>query len=311
VHTHTAKAGTLGRLAAICAGVPIKVHTFHGHVFDGYFSPMKAKVFLLIEKILACFTDRVIVVSELVKREIVNKLKVTNTSKCMIVPLGFELNKFLTCEKNSGYFRKELNLAPDALLVGIVGRLVPIKNHRMFLSAAKNIIDKDVNRNIKFVIIGDGECALELKEYAKQCGLEKHVIFTGWKKDLASVYADLDVIALTSLNEGTPVSIIEAMASGKPVIATDVGGVRDLISEGENGFLAASNDIEGFSNKLAALLSDSEKRIKFGMRGRELVRTKYSKERLIKDIEALYEECLRSGHKVKNGTVPIFPFPQT
>jgi len=295
VHTHTAKAGTLGRLAAICAGVPIKVHTFHGHIFDGYFSPMKARAFLLIERFLALFTDRVIAVSELVKDEIVNKLKVTEDSKCVVVPLGFELGRFLECEKRRGAFRKELNVGPDALLVGIVGRLVPIKNHTMFLGVAKNIIDKKINPGIKFVIIGDGECAGDLKKQVQKHGLENGVLFTGWRQDLASVYADLDVIALTSLNEGTPVSIIEACACAKPVIATDVGGVRDIVAQGENGYLAASNDVEDFSNKLADLLCDEGTRARFGSRGRELVRTKYSKERLVKDIESLYDDCLEKA----------------
>lgn len=293
VHTHTAKAGTLGRLAAICAGVPIKVHTFHGHVFDGYFNPMKARVFLAIEKFLALFTDRVITVSELVKDEIVNKLKVTKDSKCMVVPLGFELDKFLECEKNKGVFRKELNVSAGTLLIGIIGRLVPIKNHGMFLAAAKNIIDKNKDADIKFVIIGDGECASGLKERVRQSGLDKNVIFTGWKRDLASIYADLDVVALTSLNEGTPVSIIEALACARPVIATDVGGVKDIITHGENGYLTKSNDAKDFSDKLSDLLKDKEKRALFGANGRESVRMRYSKERLVSDIESLYEDCFK------------------
>ncbi len=301
VHTHTAKAGTLGRLAAICAGVPIKVHTFHGHVFDGYFSPMKAKVFIFIEKFLAKFTDKVVTVSSLVKDEIVNKLKIVEASKCVVVPLGFDLDKFLGCEKHIGVFREELNVERDVVLVGIVGRLVPIKNHKMFLSSAKDIVNKIKDTAIKFAIIGDGECAAELRqEVAKLC-LEKYVIFTGWKKNLADVYADLDIVALTSLNEGTPVSIIEAMACAKPVVATDVGGVRDVITHGENGLLAESNNVKDFSDKIYELAVDKDKRLRFGLCGREAVRSKYSKERLIKDIEALYEDCL----KLKNGTVPL------
>lgn len=296
VHTHTAKAGTLGRLAALCAGVPVKVHTFHGHVFDGYFSPMKARVFLLIEKFLALFTNKVVVVSELVKNEIVNTLKVTTESKCVVVPLGFDLSRFLECEKASGAFRKELGLGSDTVLVGIVGRLVPIKNHKMFLDVAKKIMTKNPGAKIRFVIIGDGECADGLKAQAKSLDLEKHVIFTGWKRDLAAVYADLDIVALTSLNEGTPVSIIEAMASRKPVIATDVGGVGDLIVQGENGYLVKSGDAEGFADKLSDLIRNADKRASFGTSGRDHVRQKYSKERLVNDIESLYEECLKKAH---------------
>lgn len=295
VHTHTAKAGTLGRLAALCAGVPIRVHTFHGHIFDGYFSPIKAKAYLFIERFLACFTDRVITVSELVRNEIVSKLKIVKGSKCVVIPLGFELEKFLGCEDFGGALRKELGVGSDTLLVGIVGRLVPVKNHTMFLDVAKKVVMRGLNVKVKFVIIGDGECAGELKTLTRLLGLDEHAIFTGWKQDLAAVYADLDIVALTSLNEGTPVSVIEAMASGKSVIATDVGGVADLITDGENGFLVKSDDAESFSNKLVDLLADKDKRSRFGSSGREHVRVKYSKERLLNDMESLYDDCLRKA----------------
>lgn len=301
VHTHTAKAGTLGRLAAIFAGVPVKIHTFHGHVFDGYFSPVKERIFLAIEKILAVFTDNVITVSDMVRDEIVNKLKVCDASKCVVVPLGFELERFLECEKRSGELRKELGIGNDLLLVGIVGRLVPIKNHKMFLDAAIQILDKNKNIKVKFVIIGDGECASALKDHAAMSGIRQDVMFTGWKKDLEAVYADLDVVALTSLNEGTPVSLIEAMACSKPVVATNVGGVKDVVIDGESGFLCASNDAEGFAEKVSELLHDRAKREKFGAFGRASVMNKYAKERLVGDIESLYEECLTKKRSGRGG----------
>lgn len=293
IHTHTAKAGALGRLAAIFAGVPVKIHTFHGHVFDGYFNPFRAKLFIFIERFLALFTDKVIAVSDSVKDDIVNRLKVAKNSKSTVIPLGFELEKFLRCEAKKGIFRKKIGLSDDALLVGIVGRLVPIKNHRMLLDVARTILNKNSNLNIKFLIVGDGELKNILMVYTKKLNLENHVIFTGWIEDLASVYADLDVVALTSLNEGTPVSLIEAMASAKPVIATAVGGVRDLISEDKNGLLANSNDAEDFSKKLLKLLEDNDMRLKFGIHGRGFVKEKYSKNRLVADIENLYKECLK------------------
>jgi len=293
VHTHMAKAGSLGRIAALFCGTPIKIHTFHGHIFDGYFSPVKAKVFLWIERFLALFTDRVIAVSESVKEEIVDKLKVAENKKCVVVPLGLDLKNFLECEKEKGSFRRELGLQDDVLLIGIVGRLVPIKNHEMFLNVAKQILGKNLSAKVMFVIVGDGERREDLKDYAKKLGLEGSLIFTGWRQSLSSVYSDLDIVALTSLNEGTPVSIIEAMASGKPVIATDVGGVKDLIVDGENGFLAKSNDVKDFTDRLTKLIADKEQRSRFGKRGREIVREKYVKERLVRDIKRLYEDCLR------------------
>ncbi len=292
VHTHTAKAGALGRLAAALAGVPIKVHTFHGHIFDGYFSPIKAKTFIFLERILALFTDRLITVSERIKYDIVNRLKVTQDRKCAVIPLGLELDKFLDCERERGAFRKTLAIDDAAQLVGIVGRLVPIKNHRMFLNAARRLKSDLPGLKVKFIIVGDGELRGELEDYSHRLGLREDVIFTGWVKDLACVYADLDVVALTSLNEGTPVSLIEAMASGRPVIATEVGGIRDLISPDVNGILARSGDVDDFCSGLISLLNDSDKRRELGKRGRDSVAVKYSKDRLIKDVEALYQNLI-------------------
>lgn len=299
VHTHTAKAGTLGRLAAICAGVPIKVHTFHGHVFDSYFSPWKARCFLVIEKILALFTDKVVTVSESVRNEIVNKLKVTDDRKCVVIPLGFELEKFLKCEDKKGLFRKEMGFFGNTMLVGIVGRLVPIKNHTMFLDAAKKIAERYKDSDIVFVVVGDGELTGELKAYAGKIGVEKQVIFTGWRDDLPTVYADLDIVTLTSLNEGTPVSLIEAMAAKRAIVATDVGGVRDLLGEEETGLLVESGDAEGLARKIVYLLKNANKRTELGMRGRDSVARKYSKERLLGDMQALYEGLLAARKRGK------------
>lgn len=292
VHTHTAKAGALGRLAAFAAGVPVRVHTFHGHIFDGYFSPTIAKIFLLIERFLARFTDRIVTVSETVKYDIVDQLKVAKNKKSAVIPLGLDLDGFLQCEKLRGNFRKKLNLGDDVLLVGIVGRLVPIKNHKMFLEAAGSILKRKPAMNVKFLVIGDGEYGTFLRSCAKDAGIEEHVIFTGWIRDLAEAYADLDVVALTSLNEGTPVSLIEAMASSRAVVSADAGGVKDLVRPNENGLLSKINDVEGFSDNLFSLLLDKDARVRMGTCGRESVKAKYGKERLVRDIENLYEECI-------------------
>lgn len=298
VHTHTAKAGALGRLAALFAGVPIKVHTFHGHIFDGYFSPFKAKVFLLLEKFLAFFTDRIIIVSKHVKDEIVKELKITTEEKCAVIPLGLELGKFISCDKLKNTFRKQINVGADTLLVGIVGRLVPIKNHKMFLSAAIKVREALRGKNIKFVIVGDGELKDDLKRYAFDIGVSADVIFTGWIENLAPVYADLDIVVLTSLNEGTPVSLIEAMAAGLPAVATDVGGVKDIIEDGANGFLVDKNDISGLCDKILSLIFDKDARKNMGSAGRDFVRQRFSKERLIRDIERFYEDIVATKKPV-------------
>ena len=297
IHTHTAKAGTLGRLAAIIAGVPVKIHTFHGHIFDGYFSPIKTKVFLIIEKFLAIFTDKIIVVSEGVRDEIVDKLKVVPREKCVVLKLGFELESFLNNDRSKGALRKEFNIPPDMLLIGIVGRLVPIKNHRMFLEVARRVINNMPGRKLKFFIIGDGELKKHLEEEAKATGLENDVIFTGWVREIAKVYADLDVVVLTSLNEGTPVSLIEAMASARPVVATSVGGVADIVTDGKNGFLFGQGDVEGFAGGVAVLLNDGKRSEELGLAGREFVRNNFYKDRLIRETEDLYYECLERKRK--------------
>ncbi|MCM8790582.1 MAG: glycosyltransferase family 4 protein [Candidatus Omnitrophica bacterium] len=292
VHTHTAKAGTLGRIAAILARVPVKVHTFHGHIFDGYFSPLKARLFLMIERFLGLFTDKVITVSDRIKGDIVANLGVVKSSKTAVIPLGFELDRFLNCEIAKGSFRKHLGFSDETFLVGIVGRLVPIKNHKMFLDAAKYFRQKRPDANVKFIVVGNGESEFSIKEYAAQIGIQQDIIFTGWVDELASVYESLDVVGLTSLNEGTPVSIIEAMASAKPVVATAVGGVEDLIRDGENGFLVKSGDFAAFAERLISLMEDKILCRNMGICGRVSVSNIYSKERLVSDIKRLYNECL-------------------
>ncbi|MFH1491261.1 MAG: glycosyltransferase, partial [Pseudomonadota bacterium] len=303
VHTHTAKAGTVGRLAALLYNLfsrkKIKlVHTFHGHVFEGYFGRVKSKVFIWIERFLASRTDRIIAISETQKKELSGKYQIAPASKIHVIPLGFDLTPFLSNKTSRGEFRKDISIGENTILIGIVGRLVPIKNHHMFLESAKILLENSPDLKVKFAIIGDGELRKELENYCMELGLHDHVIFCGWIKDLVPVYADLDILALTSDNEGTPVSIIEAMASSVPVIATDVGGVRDLLETGkdenvingflkcEMGILCRKGDSLAFANGLRCLLeaNKEEKRNQI-IRARSFAREKYSERRLLRDIE--------------------------
>lgn len=289
IHTHTAKAGVLGRMAGIfynlTAGKNKKVkliHTFHGHIFEGYFGKIKARLFLLIERILANFSCEIITVSKKLKQELIS-LGIGNDEKIKVIPLGFELEKFLNLAPRSG----------NDVCVGIVGRLVPVKNHIFFLDAARRVIDDNPLLAVKFKIVGDGELRQKLQDYAKGFGLDAYVEFLGWQKDLTGIYSGIDIAALTSLNEGTPVSIIEAMASAKAVAAVDVGGVRDLLGEdSERGILVKSQDIGAFTHALNRLIKDVDLRRNFGLRAREFVRERFAKERLIKDIENLYLSVL-------------------
>lgn len=292
IHTHMAKAGALGRMAALLAGVPVRVHTFHGHVLDGYFSAFKTTIFLAVERFLAQFTDKVISISYSLREEIVEKLRIVSGDKCVVIKLGFDLKKFLDVEKKSGVFRQKIGVSYDMLLVGIVGRLVPIKNHKMFLDVVKCVVDRGGAADTMFVIVGGGQLESELTRYAHEIGVEDFVRFAGWVQDVSSVYADLDIAVLTSINEGTPVSLIEAMASSRPVVSTDVGAVRDIVSDGENGFLVEKDNVRDFSDKLCRLIKDKGLRLSFGSIGRKRVMVEYLKDRLIADISGLYKEII-------------------
>ena len=290
VHTHTATAGLLGRLAANLAGAPVILHTFHGHVLRGYFGPLRSKVLVWMERLLARLSDRIVTVSEGQKRELAG-YGIAPLEKIAVVPLGFELEDLLACESHRGELHRELGLTDDNKLIGIVARLVPIKNHRLFLQVAEVVVE--AVPQARFLVVGDGELREELEAYARDLGLDGRVLFTGWRQDLPRLYADLDVVALTSINEGTPVSLIEAMAAGVPVAATAVGGVPDVIVDGETGYLVKAGDVEGMAEAIIELLKNPEKAREMGQEGREAVYPKFAAQTLIANVEGLYAELLR------------------
>ena len=290
VHTHTAKAGTVGRLAARLARVPIVVHTFHGHVFHDYFGPLQTKVFIGIERFLASLSDRIVTVSEGQRRELA-AYGVASLDKIAVVPLGFELDALLNCESLRGQLRRELGISEGVALVGIVARLTAIKNHRLFLDAARLIVE--AGQEAMFLVVGDGELRAELEAYVAKLGLAERVIFTGWRRDLPRIYADFDVVALSSLNEGTPVSLIEAMAAARPVVATRVGGVSDVVLDKKSGYLVQSKDVEGLARGILDLLRAPDRAREMGQKGREAVHLRFAAQTLITNIERLYAELLR------------------
>jgi glycosyltransferase involved in cell wall biosynthesis len=335
VHTHTAKAGTVGRVAGLfyrwltpkaLIGRPRAchfVHTYHGHIFHSYYGPLKTRVFLLIEKVLAKLgTDRIVVLSEQQRREINEEFGVGNPRQFSIIPLGIDLGVFADWEERGQSFRAEFALGADDILVGIVGRLTEVKNHELFLRAAalfKNEFTK-AGSTVRFVIIGDGALRNVLEQQAQSLGVADEVIFTGSRRDLENVYPALDIVALTSRNEGTPLTLIEAMANARPVISTAVGGVVDLLGEPlvsspsgsvssrgqpawgssdrgsfqvcQRGVSVSPNDAHGFAAGLARLVDDATLRRETGARGLQFVTRQYSKERLLEDIENLYTELV-------------------
>jgi GT2 family glycosyltransferase/glycosyltransferase involved in cell wall biosynthesis len=316
VHTHTAKAGFTARMAVLLYNLVFReririVHTFHGHVFEGYFNKLKSALFVHIERLIARGTDMIIAISESQQQDLAEKYHIAPSEKIRIIELGFDLEPFLSAHIFKGCFRKKLGICDTTLLIGIIGRLVPIKNHEMFFDAADLFLKANPACDVKFVVVGDGERRTRLEEYCRERKLDRHTIFCGWIRNVSFVYADLDILALSSLNEGTPVSIIEAMASSVPVIATQVGGIQDLMGKPvddsvencgftvcERGIICSTQDSPGFSKGLRHLVEE-ERRIKEAriLRARDYVVKRYAKERLIDDVESLYGQLIWNTFK--------------
>lgn len=289
VHTHTAKAGLLGRIAARLARVPVVVHTFHGHVMHGYYGPVKNQLLRWVERSLALAANRLVTVSEQVKSDLVG-YRIAKAEKITVVPLGFDLDPFLTSSKLRGEFKQELGLNAEHKLVGIVGRIFPIKNHGLFLNAASRIASQEPLA--RFVIVGDGVLREGLENQAKELGVFDRVVFTGWRRDLPRICADLDVLVVSSDNEGTPVSAIEAMAAGCPVVATRVGGLPDLIDDPKTGRLVPPRDAIALAGAVIDLLQNPAAALAIGSRARQSVRQRFTVQRLLGDMDELYTQLL-------------------
>ena len=303
VHTHMAKAGTVGRLAARVCGVPLIVHTYHGHVFHGYFSPMKTRVFQTIERSLGFATHRIIVVGEGQRAEIAN-YGIAPLRKLEAIRLGLELGGFLNAESMRGGLRRELRIGDDVPLVGIVARLVPIKAHEVFFQASVLLL-RDEPR-ARFVVVGDGERRAELAALADSLGIGQAVTFLGWRRDMANVYADLDVVALTSLNEGSPVALIEALAAARPIVSTAVGGVPEVVIDGTTGLTVPPSDPSAFAEAVLKLLRDRELGAQLGAAGRRHVYPRYDSSRLVDDVGNLYlRELAGRGRPVPSVRVSV------
>jgi glycosyltransferase involved in cell wall biosynthesis len=322
VHTHTAKAGTVGRVAGllyrwltprVLIGRPRSckfVHTYHGHIFHSYYGRLKTRAFVNIERVLARLgTDRIVVISEQQRREINEEFRVGSADQFAVIPLGLDTRVFANWKERRRRFRDELGADESEILVGIVGRLTEIKNHDLFLQAAALYKQRvGLQQRVRFIVIGDGHLRNGLEDQVRALGLMEDVVFTGTRKDPEFFYPALDVVALTSRNEGTPLTLIEAMLCARPVIATAVGGVVDLLgdvvdsSEARNaehairqrGVSVRPNNVAGFAAALARLIDDEELRRAIGERGRQFVEQNYSKERLLDDVLGLYQQLVRT-----------------
>ena len=309
IHTHMAKAGSLGRLAGVIYNRvgpgrharhrAVLVHTFHGHVLEGYFPAWLSQVFVMIERWLARHSDCLIAVSRAIRDELLEK-GIGRSDQWRVIPLGLDLGALTQLAFPDG---------ATPFRVGLVGRLVPVKNPHLFLRGLARLVDQSQpTRTVHGVVVGDGPLRATLEREAAQLGLSHLVYFTGWQEDLQAVYEGLDVTCSTSWNEGTPVSLIEAMAAGRAVVATDVGGVRELLDiEGvarvpiptgdvqvvQRGILVRAGDLDGLSAALSLLHHDTALRRSLGEAGRAFVTKHFTVDRLLQDVQQLYEHLLQ------------------
>ena len=285
VHTHTTTAGFLGRLAARLAGVPVIVHTLHFHPFQGHYTRFGTLGFMVAERLAALVSHNVITLSEKLRQELTDRYRIVPRRWLTVLPVGYDLEIFARTKRYGGIFRRAYQLPETAPLVGIVGRLMPVKNHALFLEAAARI--KQTMPEAHFVIVGDGELHETLQQQAKHLGLENCLTFTGWVQEMTEVYSDLDVLVISSHSEGTPVPIIEALAAGCPVVATNVGGVSDLMA-----WTGCEMVRPGDAVALAEAIQRTLERGHSPEPARTMMMDRYHIGRLAQDLDGLYRGLL-------------------
>jgi glycosyltransferase involved in cell wall biosynthesis len=296
LHTHTAKAGTVGRVAALLAGSrkpPIVVHTFHGHVLRGYFGPVRTLLFRLLERWLAASTTALVAVSPQVRDDLV-ALGIAPRERFVVIRLGIELDERVAPDQNGrSESRRYLGIPGDRFTVGWIGRMTAVKRTDDVLVAFKRLRDDGVDAVL--CMVGDGPDRPQLEQRAHELGLARDTVFLGYQEDVAPFYAAFDALVLASGNEGTPVSVIEALAAELPVVATRVGGVPDVVQDGEDGFLVETGATDDLADRLARLARDPELRARMGKHGRERVLPRYAVERLVEDVDELYRSLLSAA----------------
>ena len=316
VHTHAAKAGAVGRMAAADLGVKAIVHTFHGHVFHSYFGPIRTALYKNIERFLARRSSRIVAISDKQKTELVDEHRITTRDKVSVIPLGFDLDRFHTDQNaKRALFRKVYGVADDEIAIGIIGRLVPIKNHDLFLEVIARV-SRRTGKRLRAFIVGDGEERDRLQQRVEEMGLTQvqgpyfnghgfgygvngkpmvanaTITFTSWIKEVDIVNAGVDIVMLTSLNEGTPVSLIEAQAANRPVISTRVGGIENVVLADRTALLSPSGDAGSLENHLTKLVEDEQLRKRMGQGGWEHVRDRFHYTRLVQDTDTMYRGLL-------------------
>ena len=287
VHTHMAKAGAVGRLAALAVPErPCTVHTFHGHVLEGYFGPLQQGAFVRLERFLAHHCDALVAVSPEVRDELVD-LGIGTSRQFRVIPLGLDLAPYSAVAGQRGVLRAVLGLAAGVPLLGVLGRLVAIKDHGTLFAALAS------TPGAHLAVIGDGELRPELERAASRLGIADRVHFTGWWHQVPDALSDLDLVVLSSRNEGTPLALVEALAAGRPVVATDVGGVRHVVEDGRTGWLCAPGDPAALAVLIRRVLSDPAAALSLAAEGRRRVVERFGQERMVAEHRELYAELVR------------------
>ena len=296
VHTHASKAGALGRLAAYFCGTKVIVHTFHGNVFKGYFSPTVTKALVFTERFLAKLSDQIVAISEIQKQELAEQFNIAPERKITVIPLGFNLQKFAPDPEKRSQLRMQWEVASDEVAIGIVGRLTSIKNHTLFIDSALLAISQS-EKKFKFFIVGDGELRNEIENHivSKGGAYARSFVLTSWVKKMEECYPMLDLVCLCSLNEGTPVSLIEAQASGIPVVTTDVGGVQNVVLNGQTGIIVPNFEAETFAKAMLEIVQNEKLHAQMSQKAIKFVMQNFSMEKLIKNTDELYKK-MRSSH---------------
>jgi len=290
VHTHTAKAGFLGRVAAHFAGIKKIVHTTHGHNFYGYFGPLTSKLIIGLESYAAKFTDKMIALTCLEKEDLV-RFKIIDSQKIKVLNTAVEIDDIKDGNNPLIYIKEGFGVKSNEILIGMVSRLEPIKGVKYFIAAAKIIADKF--EHVKFVIVGEGSLKKDLEENITKAGLGPRFIFTGWRDDVLDIIAALDIMVLASLNEAVGIVLIEAQAQGVPVIATRVGGIPEVVEDGKTGILVASQNTEELIKAMQILIEDRQKRQAMSRAGSEAVKNKYSVQSFVDNVSKIYEELIK------------------
>lgn len=290
-HSHLAKAGALGRVAATWRRVPVRVHTFHGLNFEGHFSASMSRFSRWVERRMAKRSHALIAVSESVKKSLIDQ-QIAAPEKIVVIPPGLNLEPFLKVKGRSGALRKRFKVADDEQLIGWVGRLESVKNPEDFLSMAAAI--SLIAPKAKFVLIGDGRLRKDVSRMIDSFSLRDRVFLAGWRTDMADCLADMDLVVGSSLSEGMPISLIEAMAAGRPVIARAVGGIPELIENNENGMTVSPEDDAGLERAVQHFLDNPELFQVLSWKGRSSVEARYSEKRLVEDHLALYRLLLKN-----------------